>query len=347
MREFHPELVRSIIVLRLYFLGDVLLSTPVLASLKGAFPNAHLAVLIKRRARAILERNPHVDEIIEYDGCESYHSPRWLLRLASSLRRRRFDLAIDLTGDHRSSLLLLAADPGYRAGFNHAGLGFVLDRRIPYLAEGHVVDHLLSSVEGIGAPIERPAPAIYVTEEEERAAAMILENAGLSSKSLFLVVSPGANRALRRWPPERFGRVAARARDEFGMRSVVTGGPRDADLGEQVVRSSGGAAVSLAGRTSVREYAALAGLARAFVGNDSGPMHIAAARGTPVVALFGPTTPERFAPRGAKRRIIWSGAECSPCGQRRCVRPDARCMDAIDVEEVVASLRSVLEEEAR
>ncbi len=119
-REFVPESVRSILVIRLYFLGDVLSSTPVMAALRARFENAHIAVLIKRRARDVLKGNPHVDEVIVYDEVERYHSPVWLWRLALRLRRQRYDLAVDLTGDHRSSWLLAAAEPGFRAGLNHS-----------------------------------------------------------------------------------------------------------------------------------------------------------------------------------------------------------------------------------
>ena len=343
-REFHPELVESILVLRLYFVGDVLLATPVLEALKRRFPGARLTVLIKKRAVAVLEGNPHVDEVVVYDAAENYHSPKWARRLASGLRRRRFSLAVDLTGDLRSSWLLFASDPGFRVGLNHVGMGFLLDRRIDYRATGHVVDHLLTAVEPLGAHSSDPAPRMYLTEEERAEAGALLAEVGVDTSSGALALSPGANWPFRRWRPERFGELAALARERLGLVSIVLGSGNDSGLAEAAVASSSGAAVSLAGRTNLRGLAAAAERVRAFVGNDSGPMHIAASVGTPVVGLFGPNTPERFGPRGAPSRVLWKRPACSPCSQKKCVRPDSTCMDEITVREVLHALESLLNE---
>jgi lipopolysaccharide heptosyltransferase II len=344
-REFHPDNVTSILVLRLYFVGDVLLSTPVFEALRNRFPRASISALVKRRATDVLRGNPFVDEIIEYDAVRRYHDPRWLARLARELRMRRFGLAVDLTGDLRSSWLLFAADPGFRVGFNHARLGVLLDRRITYRATGHVVDHLLSSVACIGATIPDPRPRLFPDAEDHRAAEALLSEVGLSTPGTpFVALSPGANWSYRRWPAERFGRLAAVARERLGFPSVVVGGADDSRVADEVVAHSDGAAASLAGRTSLRTLGALSSRASAFVANDSGPLHIAASQGTPVVALFGPNTPERFAPRGAPSRVIWRRYPCSPCDQRRCLRTSDPCMAAIGVEEVADALESLIEE---
>ncbi len=343
-RAFHPADVRAILVVRLYFVGDVLLATPVLEALRATFPDAGITTLIKRRARDVLLENPHVDEVLEYDAVPHYHSPRWLWRLAQTLRRRRFDLAVDLTGDMRSSWLLFAADPAFRVGVNHAGAGFLLDRRRPYRSPGHVVDHLVSVVETVGAGVTgEPSPRIYLTLDEISRAGALLAEGGLGDGSPFVLMSPGANWAYRRWPADRFGRLAARVLERTGLRSVVAGTAEDAPLAESVVAASSGAAVSVAGRTGLRELAGLAGLARAFVGNDSGPMHVAASQGTPVVALFGPNTPTRFAPRGAPSRVIWPDYPCSPCSQKRCVRREDPCMESIEVGAVLEALEELLD----
>ena len=346
-REFDPGRVSSILLIRLYFIGDVLLSTPVINALKTAFPAARLSVLIKKRARGVLAGNPFVDEVVEYDGPVRYHSPVWLGSLAARLRRARYDLAVDLTGDLRSSWLLCAAEPGFRVGFNHAGCGFLLDRAIPYRASGHVVDHLLASVASIGALPADALPRMFVGDAERAAARALLARLGLDDRRPFLAVCPGAGSALRRWPAERFGALAAAALDRSGLSTVVTGAGDEAPLADAVVGASRGAAVSAAGATDLRALAALLGLARAFVGNDSGTMHVAASQGTPVVALFGQNTPELFAPRGAPSRVLWSRYPCSPCDARRCRRPEDPCVKAIGLEEVREALEGLLAETQR
>lgn len=346
-RQFHPESVGSILVIRLYFVGDVLLSTPVMAALRSRFPDAHIAVLIKRRARDVLFENPHIDEVIEYDGVRRYHNPVWLVSLARRLRRNRYDLVVDLTGDHRSSLLLAAADPGFRVGVNHCGMGFLLDRRIPYRSEGHIIDHLLTSVEPVGAVAEDPVPVLVLSDSEVREARELLVEAGIQPGEAFVVLSPGANWRFRRWPARRFGALADRVRERLGVPSVVTGSAADVECATAVVEASSGAAVSLAGRTSLRTLAGVASLSAAFVGNDSGPLHVAASQRTPVVGLFGPNTPERYAPRGGESRIVWPRTPCSPCSQKECVRQDDWCMEAIGVDEVFEALTSLMESKRR
>lgn len=342
LRPFDPDGVRSILVMRLYFVGDMLLATPVLEALRRRFPRASLTVLLKRRARAVLEGNPHVDRILEYDGGRGGGPVRrW--RLSRRLGRERFDLAVDLTGDLRTSWLLFASSPGFRVGFNHAGLGFLLDRSVPYRADGHVVDHLLSAVEGIGAVSAAPVPRMYLSDEERDRGREVASSVGLADGE-FAVLSPGANWEFRRWPSERYAALAREMRDRRGLVSVVTGSAGDAPLTSAIAGSSDGAAVSLAGAIDLREFAAVASLARIFVGNDSGPMHIAAAVGTPVVAIFGPNTPKLFEPRGSPSRVLWRQYPCGPCSQRACVRPGDPCVAAIGLDEVTAAVESLLDE---
>ncbi len=340
MRVFHPESVSSILVMRLYFIGDVLLSTPVFESLKRRFPEARVTALVKRRALDVLRGNPWIDEVLLHD-----EEGRGGFRLGLELRRRRFDVAVDLTGDLRTSWLLYASDPGFRVGFNHAGFGFLLDRRIAYRSEGHVVDHLMSAVAPLGVTGDAPSPAIYPDDADAASAAGLLADAGLA-EAPYVVMSPGGNWSHRRWPAARFGEVAAFAADAHGLRSLVIGSSDDAPIAAEVVEASCGAAVNVAGRTGIRELAVLASDARAFVGNDSGPMHVAAAAGCPVVALFGPNTPVLFGPRGSPSRVIWHEYECSPCDQKRCARADRPCIEEITVSEVEEALSSLLTETA-
>ena len=343
-RAFDPKMVESILFIRLYFIGDVLMSTPVLDALKRTFPDAKITALIKRRARGVLVNNPNVDELIEYDGVERYHGPVWVARLAARLRSERFGLAVDLTGDLRSSWLLFAADPGFRVGFNHAGMGFLLDRRIPYRTSGHGVDHLLSAVAPIGATTDDPSPRMWLTDGELADADEFLSRVGMGGGRRFVCMAPGANWQWRRWPADRFGALARMLEERLGLRSVVTGASGEEALAERVVAGSHGAAVSLAGAGDIRNLAAIATRASVFVANDSGPLHVAASRGTPVVGLFGPNTPGVFAPRGAPSRLIWKRYPCSPCDQKTCERESDPCMESISVDEVFEAVRSLLEE---
>ncbi len=340
-RVFHPESVRSILVMRLYFLGDVVLATPVLEALGRKFPDARLTVLVKQRGAAVLAANPYVDEVVLYDAVPDYHMPRSQWRLARRLRRSRFDLAVDLSGNLQSSWLLWVVDPAYRVGFNHAGFPRLLDHRIPYVTDGSVVEHLLSAVEPLGATAE-PVPRIYLTDAERVRVTDILAGAGIGCDEPFAALAPGANWEYRRWPAERHAELARRLVAEKGLRSILVGGAEDGELCARIADAPGGSAHSLAGELDIRELAATVERASVFVGSDSGPMHIAAAVGTPVVALFGPNTPDRFAPRGSASRVIRHEYPCSPCEQKQCVRPDDSCMSAITVDEVFEAAGSFI-----
>jgi lipopolysaccharide heptosyltransferase II len=342
-RTFHPERVRSILVMRLYFLGDVVLATPVLEALRRRFPDARLTVLVKQRAVDVLVGNPNVDEIVVYDAVPNYHMPHRQLNLARRLRRAKFDLAVDLSGNLLSSWLLWAADPGYRVGFNHAGFPHLLDRRIPYVTDGSVVEHLLSAVEPLGAKAE-PLPRIYLSDVEREESTDALRSAGIDRHESFAVLAPGANWEYRRWPAERHAELARRLGAEACVRVLLTGGPEDRELCASIAAASGGSAQSLAGDLGIRGFAATVERAEVFIGSDSGPMHIAAAVGTPVVALFGPNTPDRFAPRGSASVVIHHRYPCSPCDQKRCVRPEDPCMKAITVTEVLDAALALMAE---
>jgi len=208
-----------------------------------------------------------------------------------------------------------------------------------------VADHLLSSVDAVGARLPGEAtPRLYLSDAERARARGILVEQGLGENEDYLMIAPGASTPFRRWPPERYGSLAAAAKERLGLRSAVTGSPGEKAIADAVVAASDGAAVNLAGRTTVRELAAVAAGARAFVGNDSGPIHLAASVGTPVVGILGPTTPEVWGARGAPRHLVESDYPCRPCDQKTCVRPDDPCMQAIGVEDVMRALEEFLAE---
>jgi ADP-heptose:LPS heptosyltransferase len=158
-----------------------------------------------------------------------------------------------------------------------------------------------------------------------------------------VVIQPGARYWFKAWPPERFAELADRLNDRFGSQILVAGSPDEEPLTQSVVRQANSRPVAIAGRSDVRTLAALLKRSALFVGNDTGAMHIAAAMGTPVVGLFGPSNPREWGPRGGPAEVIYKGLDCRICFHPTCQRGEENCMKLITVEEVMAACRRLFQ----
>ena len=338
-----PEAVRRVVVVQLYFLGDTLLATPAIRALRARFPGASLEVVVKRRSAAALARNPHLSRLSLYDPPHLWQRPFHWAELGRRWAREAVDLAVDLTADRRSARLLSAMRPAAAIGFLNPGRGPAVDAGIPKACgPEHVARHMLRLVGLAGAA--GSAELEFHPSDAARAAARAWQagrggsaagDAGAAAPAgpggPLVALHPGCHRVLRRWRLERFGELARRLR-AAGARVWVTGGAEDAPLGAQLEASG---AENLAGRLSLDEAGARLEASDLLVANDSAPMHLAAAVGTPVLALFGPSLPHTVAPAGARHAHLHMPLPCCPCDQRRCVRPDDFCLDRISVAEVL------------
>ena len=332
---------RNVLVMQSAFLGDSLLTLPLLRRLKDVMPQARVTVLTLAKTADIFRGAPWVDEVILDDKRGVHGGLRGPWIIAAELKARGFDLAIIPHRSFRSALIAKLAGVPRRVGFDSSAGRFLLTDTVPFSWLMHDLERNLSLAEPLGAAASpRAGESRYVVPPQMSGSFSRL----LPATSARLAgVHPGSAWSTKRWLPERFAELCRRLAAD-GLTPVLVGGPEDTALGESIAQDCG--AVNLVGRTGLEDLKALMGRLSLFVTNDSGPMHLAAAAGVPVVAIFGATTRELgFFPYGPGHRVVEAELACRPCGlhgTRQCPEGHFLCMRLITVDNVLASCRDAL-----
>jgi lipopolysaccharide heptosyltransferase I len=307
---------RRILIIKPSAIGDVVHTLPVLSLLRRRWPKARIEWLVTPGCAGLLEGHPLLDEIVLFDRrryAGLWRDPRgaWgLFGFTRDLKQRGYDLVLDLQGLLRSAWLAWKTECPLRVGFSQArefAPIFYTHRIGVGSAEQHAVDRYLKLAAAIGCGAG-PAEFPLSVSDKDRAAV-----AGRLPAGPFAVLLPGTNWPTKRWPTAQFAALVEPLRQRLGLASVVAGGAADRVLAMQI---SG--ATDLTGQTTLGELVALLDRASLVIANDSGPMHIAAALGKPLVALFGPTNPIRTGPYGRADSVLRVDIPCSPCYSRRC-----------------------------
>jgi heptosyltransferase III len=339
---------RKILIIKLRYIGDVLLATPVFAALRTRFPDSQLTALVNPGTEGVLRHNPDLDEtwVLERGGWRDQ------LRFLRALRARQFDCVIDLTDGDRSAILALASGAPCRIGFNDdqrwRGRCYthVAVRQHP---ARHRIERELSALDPLGIAAKITQPVLVTCDEDDRAAGKLLRSLGVelpkaSVAQPLVLFQPGARYWFKAWPAERFAALADLLTARFGCRILIAGSANEQEMGERIAHHSHCTPILLHGLTSLPIYAALLKRARLAVTNDNGLMHMAAAVGTPLVALFGPSDPAEWGPRGTVAEVLYKGLDCRACFHPTCIREDANCMKLIAVDEVFAAAVRLLEQ---
>ena len=325
---------RVLIATKFRFIGDTLLAIPLFRAARAQWPAAHIALLTGKNARLLLQNNPYLDEIIEFDPYRKDHGLCADLRLVRRLRRGRFDLCLSLNRSFHSALIPFLGGARLRAGFLSEMRGPLLNRRVEYDREKSEIACYFDVLRAVvpDAPVN-PALELWITDAERRRAAACLRDAvGENYRRLPLIgVQPGASIPGKRWPPAQFARLAdALLADDPAARLVLVGGPDETDAAQAMLDACAPEtrrrAVNFAGVFDLRGSLALLSHLNLFVGNDTAVMHSAVALGVPTVALFGPTNPRKWGNYGPCHCVLES--------------PDGR-MDSLGVSQVIASARDL------
>jgi heptosyltransferase-2 len=337
---------KRILVLRYRFIGDTILTVPFLRNLRYAEPDAHIAWVVAPGSSEVVRGIPYVDELIYWDPvtihADSRGTHRTLgdkLRFVRGLRSQKFDTVFVLKRSLSSALIGFFTGARKRVGFDTEGRGFLLTKRVPYRHDQHEVQNFLDVLRADGIPVIDDHLEFWNTPEEDEAAAQILADANIPTSKEIVALHPFASNPYRGWPIEDFARLAGLLRAE-GFVPLILGSPGDRNGFESLRDLFGPEAIDLVGKCKLRITMALLKRCALFVGNDSGIMHLAAAAGIPMVALFGPQSPLKFGPWSDKAKSIYHGFPCSPCRQKfftEC-EPSPRmrpaCVEAITVDEV-------------
>ncbi|WP_306533208.1 lipopolysaccharide heptosyltransferase II [Geobacter sp.] len=336
--KIKKETISNILVRSTNWIGDAVMTTPALRAIHESFPGARVTVLANPLVAPLFAVHGAVDDVIVYDRRGVHAGLRGKLRLAKEVRARRFELAILLQNAVDAALIAWLARIPRRMGYRTDGRGLLLTHGVPVdeqTRQLHHVEYYLAMLGRFDITTRDRSLNLFTTPGEDAAMAEFLAEHGIGKGDVLLGINPGASYgAAKRWYPERFAAVADELSRRWGARVVVTGGPGEAAIAADIAAAMSSPCLVMAGKTSVRELMSLIKRCDFFVTNDSGPMHIAAAFGIPLVAVFGSTDHTTTSPWSDRAVIVRRDTDCAPCLLRECPT-DHRCMTAVTVEEVV------------
>ncbi len=333
---------KRILIWQTAFLGDLILTTPLVASVKNIFPNSHLAIISKPFGKEVFKNNPYLDELIIFDKKKMSN-----LELIKKIRKK-YDIAISPHRSHRASYSLFLAGIPKRIGFDKAGFSFLYTDTVPHRFDGtHEIDRnlrLLTKLEEYDESKLIKNPELFLDQEEDQ----FYKTLGLEDKN-YIMVAPGSKWETKRWTAKGFAGVV----DYFiakGENVVIIGGKEDEEYTKQVLSLSKNKdnILNLVGKTNLRQSFDIIKHGKLLISNDSAPVHMAVAFNIPVVSIFGPTVTDfGFYPYRNGKVVEIKGLSCRPCGlhgHHECPIGTHECMEKISVNDVVNASEELLEE---
>lgn len=346
----HPRLL----VAQTGFLGDVVLTTPLLRALRHILKPASLTMLTTPQAKALVEHHPDVDRVLvdakrtDGRGIRGIRGISRLFRMAQALRRERFTLAVAPHKSSRTALLLALAGIPYRIGFHQNAGRFLYHRTAVRDTQPHEVERILSLTRALSIdPQTCTSPLLVAYSDTARhQAEAILDQKGIGKNEPVFIVCPGSVWFTKRWTIDGYAALVKRLEQDYG-RTLICGGPDDVAVAQAVHAQAGGQGICLAGQADLSTFMALIDHARVVISNDSAPMHVAVARGVPVVAIFCATTPSLGYGPYTDRAVVVEHKDlaCRPCrrhGGPTCPRRTEECMRLVSVHDVLAGLDQLL-----
>ncbi|MFA6448169.1 MAG: lipopolysaccharide heptosyltransferase II [bacterium] len=322
--------VNKILLISLSCIGDVILTTPVMKALKDNFPGSKITVVVGPTAAPLLKCHEWVDSVIVYENKGRHAGFRGVVRLVNELRSCKYDLVVDL----RNSAIPYFLRTRYRVTSHAAHI------RNQKQMKRHAIDRHLDVLEAAGIHPATRELHITIPADAEKKVGSLLEARGLTYMKNLIAVYPGAGSPYKLYPAEKFSELLRMLKMDVDLRFALIGSGPDRPICEKIAAETGNRAVSLAGELDILETGALLRKCRLLISNDSGPMHLGAAVGTPVVAIFGPTNADRYGPRGDRHQIVWRRESCNPCKSPECGHES--CINEIQPEAIAAAARSLL-----
>jgi len=339
----------KILVRATNWVGDAIMALPALRAVRAKWPEAEISVLARPYVADIYRGQGVADRLIGYEPRGEHRGWQGRERLARELRAERFDLAILFQNAFDAAWLAWRAGIPQRVGYARDGRSLLLTQAIAVPQAGEIPTHeqfyyleLLHRAGWMEKPSGEKLITLEVSEEQRRRGSLFLLEAGARPHAPRLAIGAGASYGSAKcWPPERFAAFANRLAAGFDGDVILFGTSAEQPVAEAIMAGMKRAPINLTGRTAIAELPGLLSQCHLFVGNDSGAMHVAAAVGLPVVAVFGPTDPLGTAPVTPRCSLVQEKPYCSPCFLRRCPT-DHRCMTAIAPEAVTAAAQTWL-----
>jgi heptosyltransferase-2 len=328
------------------WVGDAILALPALRAVRGRFADAELVIVARPYVAEIYQDQEICDRLVTYDPRGLHAGFRGRERLAAELRKQKFDVALLLQNAFDAAWLALRAGIPERIGYARDGRSFLLTKAVPVPKPGEIPAHekfyyleLLRRVGWLDALPQDSCISLKVSEKNRSKASEFFHTAGVRPDTLRIAIGAGASYGSAKcWPPERFAELANRLEASTEGDVILFGTAAEAPVSSAIASAMRHRPIDLTGKTAIADLPALLSQCHLFIGNDSGAMHVAAAVGLPVVAVFGPTDPSGTAPVTPKCTIVQEKPYCSPCFLRRCPT-DHRCMTRITPDIVEAAVK--------
>lgn len=344
---------KKILVIRLDHIGDVLMTTPFIKSLKKNFPNASTTVVIKDQTFDIVRHNPYIDKIKVYNAWWTIGKNERVMKngivdftnFVMELKREEYDLGFDLRGDFRNIMMMYLAGAKRRIGYANKGGGFMLTDSFDYGRDEHEIDKNIGLLRVINMRDTYQEPEIFVSEEDEKRAEDILGRMAIREGKITIGVHAGGASFYKRWPPEKFIELIKLLKKDRDTQILMFGAQNERDIVEKIMENVEGNGIYVMPELTLCQMAAVFRKCRLLICNDSGPMHVGIATRTPVVAIFGPSYPSRFGPKDLEmNRVVKPPIGCSPCWHpdNNIGCKDRKCLKSITAEQVFKAVKELV-----
>ncbi|HDL19106.1 MAG TPA: lipopolysaccharide heptosyltransferase II [Bacteroidetes bacterium] len=335
---------KKILIVKLRAIGDVILTTPVFRNLREQFPDAQIDFVVEKPAYPLIQTDKNLNRVFIAPSGKNRTVSRER-KFFKEIRREKYDVCIDLFGNPRSALITLFSGAKLRVGYYFRGRKYAYQEKFSSrVSEVHEVEFNLDALRHFNIPIRFKQPEIHINEVDLAAAHSIFEKLYTDDFPV-AALNPAGSWPAKKWPLPRFAQLAKMLHEEFHFRFVVLWGP--GELAEaQLLAEKIGPVAAVHPETTLSQQAALLALCQLFIGNDTGPMHIAAAVGISTIGLYGPTNARLQSPYGEKARAVFNpdipclGCDCLTC-------PLMDCMNYLTPETVFAAAKDLLEENRR
>ena len=339
--------VRKILVIQLGDIGDVIWAIPAYWALKAAFPKASLSVLVRNNYGDFLVDDRHIDKIFTVNNESALSS----LQLLRNLRREKFDLLFDLRADERGAYISLFSGVKIRAAMYYAGRSWrnkffthlVVSPEANKKTSG-AAEQSLRIIRGFGIKETTSTPQIFVNEKVKEKISDLLSKEKVEKKNGWITVNPFSRWSYKEWSLDKWRQLALLIWQIYKMPTIITGSPAERNHADELMAGSDFPIHNFAGKTSLREMAALLQMSRLHIGVDSAAPHIAAAVGTPTISIYGPSDWREWAPIGEENKVVLSDMDCVPCRKKGCDgKGSSKCLDTLPVEGVQYAVEKMLE----
>ncbi|MDP8263095.1 MAG: lipopolysaccharide heptosyltransferase II [Candidatus Ancaeobacter aquaticus] len=335
----------NILVVTKNWLGDAVCTTPAIRAIKETYKEASVSVLSHPRCVQIFEGNSDLSSVIPFEIRRGVRSLFDQVRLLKILKSHAFDTVFVLHRSRSMAFLTFLSGIKYRVGYGTKGRGVFLTHPVstPKDEDMHMIAYHLNLLEECGIKARSWDCIFPVSKEDENAAEKLIKELGLSNEDRIILIGPGGNWDRKRWPASYFAKLIDIVSDRYNVRIVLTGSQKDAYLADIIMTRTKNPPYNAMGKTTLKSFGALLKRSRLYIGNDSGPTHIAAALAVPLIAIFGPTEPKLTGPLGKGNiAVLVNSVGCTlPCHESFC--DDLRCIESVLVDDVVAEVKKVLE----